>query len=133
MSAQEYDISVTCTRILSHSDITYLVSPLRTARGGVSYECPDATFMVESRRRFRKTVVYERNIFQKSRFGTSWVLVVMSILALSRRTMACILLHYSLSFVPQERTMTSYSWHNDTSRAIPKFTGGVVISYISTL
>ena len=70
ISTQEYDISVTCTRILSYSDITYLVFTL-TNRSGVSYECPDATFVVESRRRSRKTVVYDRNIFPKSRFGTA--------------------------------------------------------------
>ena len=39
-------------------------------RFGVSYDCPDATFVVESRKRSKKTVFYDRNIFPKSRWGT---------------------------------------------------------------
>lgn len=69
ISRQEYDISVTCTNILSYSDITYMVFSI-VNRSGVSYDCPDATFVVESRKRSRKTVVYDRNIFPKSRWGT---------------------------------------------------------------
>ena len=38
---------------------------------GVSYECPDATFVVESRKRSKRGVVYDRNIFPKSRYGTA--------------------------------------------------------------
>ena len=69
ISTREYDISVTCTNILTYSDITYMVFSIRN-RSGVSYECPDATFVVESRKRSSKSVVYDRNIFPKSRFGT---------------------------------------------------------------
>ena len=67
--SKEYDIEVSCTNILSCSDITYMVFTLAN-RSGVSYECPDATFVVESRRKSRKSVVYDRNIFPKSRSGT---------------------------------------------------------------
>ncbi len=69
ISTRQYDIEVTCTNILSYSDITYMVFSLRNS-SGVSYECPDATFVVESRKRSRKSVVYDRNIFPKSRWGT---------------------------------------------------------------
>ena len=69
LSTRVYDIEVTCTNILSYSDITYMVFSLRN-RSGVSYECPDATFVVESRKRSRKSVVYDRNIFPRSRWGT---------------------------------------------------------------
>ena len=37
---------------------------------GVSYDCTDATFVVESRKRSKKSVVYDKNIFPKSRWGT---------------------------------------------------------------
>ena len=37
----------------------------------MSYECPDATFVVESRKRSKRGVVYDRNIFPKSRYGTA--------------------------------------------------------------
>ncbi len=69
ISAEQYDISVTCTNILSYSDITYLVFTLSN-ESGVSYDCTDATFVVESRKRSKKSVVYERNIFPKSRYGS---------------------------------------------------------------
>ena len=69
ISRQEYDICVTCTNILSYSDITYMVFSI-VNRSGVSYDCPDATFVVESKKRPKKTVVYDKNIFPKSRWGT---------------------------------------------------------------
>ena len=70
ISTRLYDIEVVCTNILSYSDITYIVFDVNN-RSGVSYECPDATFVVESRKRSRKSVVYDRNIFPKSRYGTA--------------------------------------------------------------
>ena len=69
ISAHQYDIEVVCTNILSYSDITYLVFSLKNS-SGVSYECQDATFVVESRKRSRQSVVYDKNIFPKSRWGT---------------------------------------------------------------
>ena len=69
ISRRQYDIEVTCTGIMSYSDITYMVFSL-TNSSGVSYECADATFVVESRKQSRKSVVYDRNIFPKSRYGT---------------------------------------------------------------
>ena len=70
ISRRRYDIEVTCTNILSCSDITYIVFSIKNG-SGVSYECPDATFVVESKKRSRKSVVYDRNIFPKSRYGTA--------------------------------------------------------------
>ena len=70
ISARAYDIEVVCTNIISYSDITYLVFSLRNG-SGVSYECADATFVVESGKRSRRSVVYDRNIFPKSRWGTA--------------------------------------------------------------
>lgn len=69
ISRRQYDIEVTCTGIMSYSDITYMVFSL-TNSSGVSYECADATFVVESRKQSKKSVVYDRNIFPKSRYGT---------------------------------------------------------------
>ncbi len=69
INSREYGIEVACTNILSYSDITYMVFSLRNG-SGVSYECSDATFVVESRKQSKKTVVYDQNIFPKSRSGT---------------------------------------------------------------
>ena len=70
ISTRQYSIEVTCTTIMSYSDITYMVFSIRNS-SGVSYECPDATFVVESKKRSKRGVVYDRNIFPKSRYGTA--------------------------------------------------------------
>lgn len=69
ISTRQYDIEAICTNILSYSDITYMVFTLSN-RSGVSYECTDATFVVESKKKSKKSVVYDRNLFPKSRYGT---------------------------------------------------------------
>ena len=69
LSTKQYRIEVTCTNILSYSDITYMVFRLKNG-SGVSYECSDATFVVESKKKAKKSVVYDKNIFPKSRYGT---------------------------------------------------------------
>lgn len=70
LASRRYDIEIVCTNILSYSDITYIVFNVRN-RSGVSYECPDAAFVVESRKRSRKSVVYDRSLFPRSRSGTA--------------------------------------------------------------
>lgn len=67
--AKQYDIEVSCINILSYSDITYMVFCLKN-KSGVSYECSDATFVIESRKKTKKSVVYDKNLFPKSRYGT---------------------------------------------------------------
>lgn len=65
----QYSIDVSCTNIITYSDITFIVFELRN-NSGVSYECSDATFVIESRKRSKKSVVYDQNLFHKSRYGT---------------------------------------------------------------
>ncbi len=62
-------IEFVCESIFSYSDITYITLSLRN-RSGVSYETGDATFVVESRNKGKRKVVYEQNIFPKNRYGT---------------------------------------------------------------
>lgn len=66
--SQVNDIEVSCTNILTYSDITYLVFSL-TNRSGVSYECNNANFVVESKRKARKHVSYENQLIPRSRYG----------------------------------------------------------------
>lgn len=68
VSSRQYDITASCINILSYSDITYLVFSLEN-QSGVSYEFKDAVFVIESRRRTRKSVVYDNTVFHKSRHG----------------------------------------------------------------
>jgi hypothetical protein len=70
IATRSYDIEIVCTNILSYSDITYIVFSVDN-RSGVSYECPDAAFVVESRKRSRRGVVYDKSLFPKSRSGTA--------------------------------------------------------------
>ena len=70
IATRRYDIEIVCTNILSYSDITYVVFSVDN-RSGVSYECPDAAFVVESKRRSRRGVVYDRSLFPRSRSGTA--------------------------------------------------------------
>lgn len=69
VSARRNDIRVSCVNIVTYSDITYLVLKLEN-RSGVSYECADANFVIESRGRSRKAVVYEKNVSPRSRSGS---------------------------------------------------------------
>lgn len=65
----QYDISVLCENIYAYSDITYVVISLKN-RSGVSYDIADATFVVESKKKGKRTVVYDRTIFPRSRHGS---------------------------------------------------------------
>ncbi len=69
ISQTQYDIDISCINIITYSDITFMVFELRN-KSGVSYECNDATFVIESKKRSKKTVVYDQNLFHKSRYGT---------------------------------------------------------------
>ncbi len=70
IASKRYDIEIVCTAILSYSDITYIVFSVDN-RSGVSYECPDAAFVVESKKRSRRGVVYDKSLFPRSRSGTA--------------------------------------------------------------
>ena len=64
-----YDLTALCEDVFVYSDNTYIVLSLRN-RSGVSYETSDATFVVESRKRGKRTVQYERNLYPKGRYGS---------------------------------------------------------------
>lgn len=66
---RDYGILFLCEDIVSYSDITYLVLSIRNS-SGISYETPDATFVVESRRKGRRSVAAERTVFPQSRYGS---------------------------------------------------------------
>ena len=64
-----YDILAMCEEIMSYSDITYIVLSLHNG-SSVSYETEDATFVIESKKRGRRTVKMEKTIFPRNRYGT---------------------------------------------------------------
>lgn len=69
VSKKVSNIRLTCENIFSYSDITYVVLHLKN-ESGVSYEAADATFIVESRNKGKRKIVYEQNLYPKNRFGT---------------------------------------------------------------
>lgn len=69
IASRSNDIEVACRNILAYSDITYIVFGI-TNHSGVSYECSNASFAIESRKNGRKSVVYDENIVPKSRYGS---------------------------------------------------------------
>ena len=66
---RKHGISVLCEEVMSYSDITYMVLSLEN-RSGVSYETKDATFVIESRRRSKRTVHFEKTIFPNGKHGS---------------------------------------------------------------
>ena len=52
-----------------YSDNTYTVLSVGN-RSGVSYETGDATFVIESRKKNKRSVQYEKNLFPKGRYGS---------------------------------------------------------------
>ena len=69
IGARKYDILVLCENIISYSDMTYIVLSLEN-KSSVSYNINDATFVVESKRRSKRSVVYEKTLFPKNRHGS---------------------------------------------------------------
>ena len=62
-------ISVLCENIFAYSDITYIVLSLKNS-SGVSYDISDATFVIESKNKGKRTVVFDKTVFPRSRYGS---------------------------------------------------------------
>lgn len=69
LGARKYDIMVLCENIVSYSDMTYITLSLEN-KSSVSYNITDATFVIESKRKGKRSVVFEKTIFAKNRYGT---------------------------------------------------------------
>lgn len=64
----DYGISIMCENIISYSDITYIVLSLKNG-SGVSYDISDPTFVLESKRKGKRKVEFEKTLFPRSRYG----------------------------------------------------------------
>ena len=69
IGAKAYDITALCENIVSYSDITYITMSI-TNKSGVSYDIKDATFVLESKKRGKRSVVIEKTIFPEGRHGS---------------------------------------------------------------
>lgn len=64
-----YDLTFLCRDVFVYRDNSYMVLSLAN-RSAVSYEALDATFVIESRRKGKRTVQYEKNLIPKGRHGS---------------------------------------------------------------
>lgn len=69
LGESQYDIYVLCENIYAYSDITYIVLSLKNS-SGVSYDIADATFVIESKKKGKRSVVFDQTLFPRSRFGS---------------------------------------------------------------
>ena len=69
IGARKYGIMVLCENIISYSDMTYIVLSLHN-KSSVSYNVTDATFVVESKKKSKRSVVFEKTLFPKNRHGS---------------------------------------------------------------
>ena len=69
IGAREYGIIVLCENIVSYSDVTYIALSIQND-SGVSYDIKDATFVLESKKRSKRSVVIEKTIFPEGRHGS---------------------------------------------------------------
>ena len=69
LGSRKYGITVMCEDIVSYSDITYVVLSVRN-RSSVSYNVTDGTFMIESKKKGKRAVSFEKGIQPKNRHGS---------------------------------------------------------------
>ena len=69
IGARRYGITLLCEEIVSYSDITFVLLSVRN-RSAVSYSVTDATFVMESRKKGKRAVSFEKGIQPKNRHGS---------------------------------------------------------------
>lgn len=69
IGARAYGITALCENIVSYSDVTYITLSIRN-RSGVSYDIKDATFVLESKKKSKRSVAIEKTLFPEGRHGT---------------------------------------------------------------
>ena len=69
IGTKEYGITALCEDIISYSDVTYISLSVRNS-SNVSYDIKDATFVIESKKRSKRSVVIEKTIFPEGRHGS---------------------------------------------------------------
>lgn len=69
IGVKEYGITAMCENIVSYSDVTYITLSVNN-NSSVSYDIKDATFVLESKKRSKRSVVIEKTIFPEGRHGS---------------------------------------------------------------
>ena len=66
---REYGLQLLCEDLYVRDDNTCFVLSLKNG-GGVSYEAGDATFVIESRKKGKRSVQFERNLYPLEKSGS---------------------------------------------------------------
>ena len=66
IGARKYGITLLCEEIVSYSDITFVLLSVRN-RSSVSYNVTDGTFVMESKKKGKRAVSFEKGIQPKNR------------------------------------------------------------------
>ena len=66
---RKYHIELVCEDVFVSNDVTYFVLSLKN-RSGISYECADAGFIIESKKKSRRGLDYQKVLSTRSRHGT---------------------------------------------------------------
>ena len=69
IGARRYGITLLCEEIVSYSDITFVLLSVRN-RSSVSYNVTDGTFVMESKKKGKRAVSFEKGIQPKNRHGS---------------------------------------------------------------
>lgn len=69
IGARKYGITLLCEEIVSYSDITFVLLSVRN-RSSVSYNVTDGTFVMESKKKGKRAVSFEKGIQPKNRHGS---------------------------------------------------------------
>ena len=64
----KYDITVYCENILIYKDMLYFVLSLKND-SGINFACSDATFVIESKKKQKRSLEYEQNLYYKNVSG----------------------------------------------------------------
>jgi hypothetical protein len=69
IGVKEYGITAMCENIISYSDVTYITLSVDNC-SSVCYDIKAATFVLESKKRSKRSVVIEKTIFPEGRHGS---------------------------------------------------------------
>lgn len=69
LGSRKYKVVTLCENIVSYSDVTYLTISVKNS-SSVSYSITDAVFVLESNKRSKRAVAFEKTLVPKNRHGS---------------------------------------------------------------
>lgn len=66
---RKFRISAVCEDVFVFGDVTYFVISMKN-KSGINYECSDAGFVVESRKKTKRSIEYGKTLSARSKYGS---------------------------------------------------------------